>query len=84
MSEPIVRATHGSPDNPLRIGNMAIPCYVLEDGRRVLAHGGMLTALGMQAGGIGNAGSNRLANFITGKRLSPYISPALATSGRPH
>src|SRR5262245_41697995 len=40
----------------------------------------MLTALGMGAGGIGNAGSYRLANFITGKRLSPYISSHLAQS----
>jgi hypothetical protein len=80
MSEPIIRATHGSPDKPLRIGHMAIPCYVLEDGRRVLAHGGMLTALGMGAGGVGQAGSYRLANFITGKRLSPFIPAHLAQS----
>jgi hypothetical protein len=81
MGEPIVRATHGSPEKPLRIGTtIAIPCYVLEDGRRVLAHAGMLTALDMVAGGIGNAGSNRLANFITSKRLRPYIPSRLARS----
>jgi hypothetical protein len=81
MGEPIVRATHGSPEKPLRIGTtIAIPCYVLEDGRRVLAHAGMLTALDMGAGGIGNAGSYRLANFITSKRLSPFIPSPLARS----
>jgi hypothetical protein len=75
----IVRATHGSPEKPLRIGTtIAIPCYVLEDGRRVLAHAGMLTALDMGVGGI--AGSYRLATFITSKRLSPFIPPPLARS----
>jgi hypothetical protein len=76
-----VRATHGSPEKPLRIGTtIAIPCYVLEDGRRVLARAGMLTALDMGTGGIGNAGSNRLANFITSKRFRPYIPSPLARS----
>jgi hypothetical protein len=29
----IKEATHGSDDHPLRIGDIEIPCYVLEDGR---------------------------------------------------
>lgn len=32
----IRRATHGSPDHPLKIGGREIPCYVLEDGTRVI------------------------------------------------
>src|SRR5712692_10382868 len=38
----LVKATHGSPDRPLRIGDLEIPCYVLEDGRRVLVQRGMM------------------------------------------
>ena len=37
MTEKPLRATHGSPDRPLRIGNLEIPCYVLENGMRVLS-----------------------------------------------
>jgi hypothetical protein len=36
------KATHGSSDHPLKIGDVEIPCYVLEDGRRVLSLGGMV------------------------------------------
>src|SRR5690348_18320628 len=42
----LVQATHGSPDRPLRIGEIEIPCFVLEDGRRVLAQRGLIVALG--------------------------------------
>src|SRR3954447_17260583 len=33
-SSPVLQATHGSPDHPLKIGEVEIPCYVLEDGTR--------------------------------------------------
>lgn len=29
----IPQATHGSPDHPIKIGDIEIPCYVLDDGR---------------------------------------------------
>jgi hypothetical protein len=75
----IVRATHGSPDHPLRIGSLEMPCYVLEDGRRVLVQTSMILALGMAAGGRGKYGvtNDRLARFTTQKTLSPYISEEL-------
>src|SRR3954447_9801080 len=43
------RATHGDSDHPLRIGNIEIPCYVLDDGRRVITQRGFQAALGMNA-----------------------------------
>lgn len=72
----LLRATHGSPDHPLRIGNLDIPCYVLEDGRRVLVQTSMVSALGMAMGGRGTHGStnDRLARFTSGKALRPYIT----------
>lgn len=71
------KATHGKDDHPLKIGDMAIPCYVLEDGRRVLAQRGMVSALGMSRGGSSKGGGDRLAHFVGGKALEPYIGADL-------
>jgi len=70
----ILRATHGSADRPLVIGDFEIPCYVLEDGTRVLSQGGMTEALGMAAGGSMVAGMNRLELFVSRPRINPFIS----------
>lgn len=72
--DPVFKATHGSADHPLRIGDLNIPCYVLEDGRRVLSLGGMVKALGMSIGGAGNKEGDRLTSFAAGKAISPFIS----------
>jgi hypothetical protein len=74
---PILEATHGDESHPLRIGGLEIPCYVLEDGRRVLIQTGMITALGMSHGGTGGQGGDRLAKFATGKGLNPFITQEL-------
>lgn len=73
-----LKATHGSADHPLRIGEIDIPCYVLEDGRRVLSLGGMVKALGMSIGSAGGGEGDRLASFASGKAISPFISNDLA------
>jgi len=59
----IVRATHGSPDKPLRIGEAELGCYVLEDGRRVISQRALQTAIGMSTSG-GTNGAHRTARFI--------------------
>src|SRR5690242_10882142 len=46
-----VAVAYGSPDRPLRIGEAEIPCYVLEDGRRVLSQRGLQAALGFSRSG---------------------------------
>lgn len=71
----IPQAMYGSPASPLQIGDVEIPCYVLEDGRRVLVQGGMLNALDMSQGTAakGSAGG-RLAKFVSGKAISPHVS----------
>jgi hypothetical protein len=73
----IVEATHGSPDHPLRIGSLEIPCYVLADKRRVLVQSGMMTALDMSQGTAGRGGGDRLAKFASTKALKPFISQKL-------
>ena len=61
---PVKRATHGSPDHPLKIGSIGIPCYVLEDGTRVLSQRGLRTGIGMSASGGSRSGEPRLVSFI--------------------
>jgi len=40
------KAIFGSRESPLTIGNLAVDCYVLEDGTRVLTQESFLTVLG--------------------------------------
>jgi hypothetical protein len=70
-------AKYGSPDRPLKIGNMEIPCYVLDDGRRLITQAGMLSALEMSAGTATKGGGDRLTNFATTKSIKPYVSNTL-------
>lgn len=72
----IAKATHGSRDSPLRIGEIEIPCYVLSDGRRVLVQKSLVSALGMTPGGSSHGG-DRMAKFVGQERLKPYISDHL-------
>lgn len=71
---PILKATYGDADHPLVIGGAKIPCYVLEDGQRVLSLGGMIRSMGMSMGKAGGGEGDRLANFATGSALRPFIS----------
>lgn len=57
------RAKYGSADRPLRIGDVEIPCYVLEDGTRVLSQRGLQSGIGMSLSG-GAAGEQRIATFL--------------------
>ncbi len=75
------QAVCGSLDRPLRIGETEIPCFVLEDGRRVLVQSGMLMGLNMKQGtaasrGIGGRG-DRLTKFIDTKAVKPFVSNEL-------
>lgn len=80
MSDKILRAICGSEDQPLCIGDIQLPCYVLEDGRRVLVQGGMIRSLDMSPGSSGGSGGDRLAKFANGKILTPYVPPNLASA----
>jgi hypothetical protein len=53
----------GSPDKPLKIGEIEIPCYVLEDGRRMIVQRGLQTAIGMSMGG-GKSGERKLSSLV--------------------
>jgi P63C domain len=76
----LLEAIHGSADHPLKIGNLEIPCYVLEDGKRVLVQNGMLTALDMAQGTAGRGEGNRLVKFMNTKAMLGFASDQLRAS----
>jgi len=71
---PVPKATHGAPDHPLKIPGLPdIPCYVLDDKRRVLVQRGMMDALDMKQGTAGRGGGDRLARFLATKSISHFV-----------
>lgn len=72
-----VSAIAGSPDKPIKVGGIEVPCYVLEDGRRVIATNGVLDTLEMARGGAMIKGMNRLELFAAQNRLSSFVSNEL-------
>ena len=61
-----LRSTHGSLDHPLIIGDIELPCYVLEDGTRVFSQRGLQSGLAMGVRG----GALRMAKFADDIALS--------------
>lgn len=55
-------ATYGG-DKPLRLGEIELPCYVLQDGRRVLTQRGLQAAVGLSEGG-GKGGARKMVLFM--------------------
>lgn len=84
-------AKWGSADAPLKIGGASIPCYVLEDGTRVLSQEGFLGALGRARKAKGGQGAtaaagrgvDRVPSFIAANNLKPFISNDLIESTSP-
>jgi hypothetical protein len=73
----ILKATHGSDDHPMKIGDIEIPCYVLEDGTRVLSQRGTMNGLSLGRGSRGTVGGDQLAGFLGGNAISPHVSKDL-------
>jgi hypothetical protein len=69
----IHKAMWGDPERPLRIGNLEIPCYVLENGTRVLSGRGMQTALE-----LGQSHGSKLKGLLKRSAIKPYVSNELA------
>jgi hypothetical protein len=68
------KATH---TGDLRIGDVVIPCAVLEDGTRVLWQQGFLRAIGRTGRAVGKAVAERSLNlpvFLRASNLKPFIS----------
>ncbi len=54
----IHKAEYGSPDKPLKLGDFEIPCYVLDNEKRVLSQRELIKALGMGRGGSSLGGGD--------------------------
>ena len=46
MENKVLKAKFGSDKTPLYLGELSIPCYVLEDGTRVFSGRGIQNAIG--------------------------------------
>ncbi len=68
----------------ITVGNVEIPCFVLEDGRRVISGRGLTSAIGMKGRGQGVAriSSHKLINTIDNKDLILAIENPIKFVGR--
>ena len=67
----------GSPEQPMKIGNVEVDCYVLNDERRVIIQRGMMTALDMSQGTAGRGDGDRLSRFLATKSITSFVSNEL-------
>src|SRR6516164_2504264 len=68
----------------LKIGDLIIPCAVLEDGTRVITQRGMFVALGMNKNpSKGQTAIENRPGFLSADNLTPYISEDLNRSWTP-
>lgn len=81
------KAMFGSKETPLMIGNIAVDCYVLEDGTRVLTQESFLTSLGRAAKAKGGHGVrtavDNLPPFLAAANLKPLIDKEISKSTTP-
>lgn len=74
----------GSPDQPLRIGDIEIECYVLADGTRVLTQSTFLEALGRhRRANVRRERNAALPSILQGKAIYPFIGDDVREKGRP-
>lgn len=59
-------------EGEITLGETVIPCYVLEDGTRVLSGNAMQNALNLQEDSDNKSGT-RLARYLSQKSLEPFI-----------
>lgn len=70
MTKKILKATHAG---VLEIGEIKIPCYVLEDGARVISQTGVAGALGLRK-------TAQIGAFVATNALNPFINKDLTDS----
>lgn len=74
----------GSPDQPLRIGDAEIECYVLDDGTRVVTQASFLQTLGRhRRANVRRERNAELPAILQGKAINPFISDVIREKGKP-
>ena len=68
----VLKVIAGAHDRPLMIGDIAIPCYVLEDETRVFSQRGLTSGIGLNP----DAGF-RMPQFLASKAIKPFVSNEL-------
>ena len=77
------KAIAGTPDAPLVVNGIKIPCYVLENETRVLSQGGFLQAIGRSRtpkAGTGAGGVDRIPTFLASGNLKSFMPNDLEVS----
>jgi hypothetical protein len=84
----VPQATHGAPDKPLKIGDIEIGCYVLNNGVRVVTQKEMIKGVGLSVGrgktedAVDSDGIGELPTFISQNWIKPFLSNDLTASVR--
>jgi hypothetical protein len=83
-STDVAKAVCGSPDKPLKIGDVEIECYVLEDGTRVITQASFLEAIGRHRRAFGSAAgeSDPLPPFLRGQSIRRFIPQGVSEASR--
>lgn len=66
--EKLLKAIYSSDKTPLKLGNLELDCYVLEDGTRVFSGRGIQKSLGSKS-----TSGKWLTNFVNRKTISTYL-----------
>ena len=80
-TDDLPEAICGSPERPLRIGDTAIQCYVLEDGTRVLTQADFLEALGRHR--KANVRREAMPAVLQGKAIRRFITEDVLKKAEP-
>lgn len=80
-SENLTEAVCGSPDRPLRIGDIEIECYVLEDGTRVITQSSFLHSLGRHRKPAGQR--QMTPPMLQGRALAPFVTAEIIEKSQP-
>lgn len=76
----LIKATH---EGEMQLGDIEIPCAVLDDKRRVITQSGFMVALGRARQAKGRAyykGDVNMPAFLTAKNLKPFIPRDLSVT----
>jgi hypothetical protein len=80
-TENLPRAVCSSENTPLRIADISLDAYVLEDGTRVLSQAGFLQALGRHKRATYQ--NTDVPPMLRGSGLEPYLTPELREKSQP-
>lgn len=85
MSNKTLKVIAGTPDRPLIIGDIELPCYVLEDETRVLSQQGFLSAIGRSKprGKQHLKAADNYPSFLSANNIKPFVSTDLVRATTP-